>query len=118
MRDACIRTGVILVFLALTGLGCESRIDEANEEERLIGVKIYENERPLPALFEEWKALGINTVFARVELSTLDEFRALANAHDISLFLILPTFFKTSTESRIKSGTVRDSPAQVPRRTQ
>ena len=93
MRDTCIRTGVILVFLALTGLGCESRVDEANEEERLIGVKIYENERALPALFEEWKALGINTVFASVELSTLDEFRALANAHDISLFLILPTFF-------------------------
>ena len=99
MRDTCIRTGVILVFLVLTGLGCERRIDEANEEERLIGVKIYENERPLPALFEEWKALGINTVCARVELSTLDEFRALANAHDISLFLILPTFFNPETVS-------------------
>ena len=93
MRDTCIRTGVVLVFLALTGLGCEPRLDEASEAERLIGVKIYENERALPALFEEWKALGINTVFASVELSTPEAFRALAKAHDIRLFLILPTFF-------------------------
>ena len=62
MRDTCIRTGVVLIFLALTGLGCEARLDEASEEERLIGVKIYENQRALSALFEEWKALGINTV--------------------------------------------------------
>ncbi len=32
-------------------------------------------------------------VFASVELSTREEFRALANTHDIRLFLILPTFF-------------------------
>jgi hypothetical protein len=59
----------------------------------IVGVKIYETERELPELFEEWQALGVNTVFASEELTSSGGFRALARKNDIDLFIIFPVFF-------------------------
>ena len=44
----------------------------------IYGVKIYRTERDLPGVFEEWEALGINTVFVSEELASSGGFRALA----------------------------------------
>jgi hypothetical protein len=52
----------------------------------VIGVKIYDTERELPGLFEEWDALGINTVFASEELTSSGGFRALAKKISSSSF--------------------------------
>jgi len=60
---------------------------------RIIGVKIYETERELPGLFEEWQALGVNTVFASEELTASGGFRALAKKNGTDLFIIFPVFF-------------------------
>jgi hypothetical protein len=63
----------------------------------VIGVKIYDTERELPGLFDEWRALGINTVFAGEELTSSGGFRALARQNDIDLFIIFPVFFAPET---------------------
>ena len=44
----------------------------------IVGVTVFDTERELPGLFEEWRALGINTVFASEELTSSGGFRALA----------------------------------------
>jgi hypothetical protein len=59
----------------------------------IVGVKIYDTERELPELFEEWKALGINTVFAPEALMSSSGFRALAQRAHIGTFIIFPVFF-------------------------
>jgi hypothetical protein len=59
----------------------------------IVGVEIYDTDRDLPELFEEWRALGINTVFASEELTSSGGFRALAKKNGINLFIIFPVFF-------------------------
>ncbi len=63
----------------------------------VIGVKIYDTERELPGLFDEWRALGINTVFAGEGLTSSGGFRALAKRNDTDLFIIFPVFFAPET---------------------
>ena len=68
--------------------------DVPNEADRtIVGVRIYETERDLPGLFKEWRALGINTVFASEELTSTGGFRALAKKNNTGLFIIFPVFF-------------------------
>jgi hypothetical protein len=62
-------------------------------DDAIVGVKIYETERELKGLFEEWRALGINTVFASEELTSSGGFRALARKNDTALFVIFPVFY-------------------------
>jgi len=59
----------------------------------IVGVKIYQSERDPQALFDEWRALGINTVFASEELTSSAGFRALARKNDTDLFIIFPVFY-------------------------
>jgi hypothetical protein len=78
-----------------TGMPDPPRSSEAMELPggAIVGVKIYETERDLPELFEEWSALGINTVFASEELTSSGGFRALAKKNDTGLFIIFSVFF-------------------------
>jgi hypothetical protein len=59
----------------------------------MIGVKIYERAGDFPALFEEWRSLGINTAFVSAALASNREFRSTARAEGIALYIILPTFY-------------------------
>jgi hypothetical protein len=59
----------------------------------IVGVKIYDTERELPGLFDEWRELGINAVFAGEDLTASGGFRALARKNDLDLFIIFPVFF-------------------------
>jgi hypothetical protein len=61
-------------------------------DDAIVGVKIYESKRDLQELFEEWKALGINTVFASEELTSSRGFRALARKNDTDLVVIFPVY--------------------------
>ena len=74
-----------------TGTGLVAETDSIGR--RIIGAKIYETERELQGLFEEWKTLGISTVFVSEELTSAGGFRALAKKNDTDLFIIFPVFY-------------------------
>ena len=104
-----LRSGAVLLLATCLSVGCGGSPDTspsaaAPEGPRstepmeladgsIIGVKIYETERELPELFEEWRALGVNTVLASEELTSSRGFRALARKNDTDLFIIFPVFF-------------------------
>jgi hypothetical protein len=59
----------------------------------MIGVKVYETRRVPAGLFDEWRSLGINTVFASVALNQDPSIREQARRTGIARFVILPVFF-------------------------
>lgn len=84
-------------------------------DDAIVGVKIYESERDLQELFEEWKALGINTVFASEGMTSSRGFRALARKNDIDLFVIFPVFFapdELAEDPELAAVTVDGKPAK------
>ena len=58
-----------------------------------IGVKIYEHDGDLDALFRTWGELGIDTAFASEALAGAPGFRAKSAERGVDLFLIAPVFF-------------------------
>ncbi len=85
---------IIILGVAWSLISCSGkRLEVAFLKDRLIGVKIYDYNGNLPELFEEWKNLGINTVFTSASLDSNPEFRQLARQHKIATFIILPIFF-------------------------
>ena len=97
-KNKCI--GVIILFvlnLILFGLlgYCkkERAVEDKTDEDRIIGVKIYEYEGNLPVLFEEWRSMGINTAFVSESLASRSEFRSLAKEKGIAIFIIFPVFY-------------------------
>lgn len=84
---------ILLVFLVAL-LACSKQQPAANlKSEPIIGVKIYNHAGSLPALFEEWQSLGINTAFVSASLDSNSEFRNMADQFKIKTFIILPIFF-------------------------
>jgi hypothetical protein len=61
--------------------------------ELMAGIKIYDHGGPLPELFAEWRAIGVNTVFVSPELAGKAGFRDLARKQGMAVFLILPIFY-------------------------
>ncbi len=66
---------------------------ESSSKGKIIGVKIYEYKGDFNLLFNKWKELGINTVFAGTELLSDSEFISLAKKNNIDTYVILPIFF-------------------------
>jgi len=94
MNNKKIILWMIFSLFSLILMSCTSeRINEKDKKDQIVGVKIYEFEKSFQELFDEWRALGINTAFVSVSLGTQKEFRELANSNDISIFLILPIFY-------------------------
>jgi hypothetical protein len=58
----------------------------------VIGVKIYEHPGPYGPLVDEWRGLGIDTVFAGESLARNADFRRLVRSTGLTLFLIFPVF--------------------------
>ena len=59
----------------------------------MVGVKIYETRRDPAALADEWRRLGINTVFASVALNQDSAFRAQMKRAGIARYAIFPVFY-------------------------
>jgi len=78
----------ILLIFPLLYQGCSPE-----EQQALIGAKIYENSGSHKLLFEQWNDLGINTGFCSQELISDSEFMNEAREHNISTFVIFPVFF-------------------------
>jgi len=83
---------VVPLLLSLVS-GCGSK-EEKNSlgAEFIVGVKIYEHSGKFELLFENFKAAGVNTVFASVELLSNEEFKHQAERGEFKTFVILPIF--------------------------
>jgi hypothetical protein len=84
-------------------------------EEAIVGIKISETDRDLQELFEEWKALGINTVFASEKLTMSGGFRALARKNRTHLFVIFPVYHapdELAEDPELAAVTVDGRPAK------
>ena len=97
MTDTNLHHGLFILcsicLLAGCGAAPETAVPAEPQERSIVGVKIYDTERELTGLFEEWRALGINTVFASQTLTSSRGFRALARKNNTDLFIIFPVFF-------------------------
>lgn len=94
MKNKKIISLIILTFLSFILFSYSNgRMKEEWKRDNIVGVKIYEHEKSLPKLFEEWCSLGINTAFVSVSLYSNKEFRELAKRNDISIFIIIPIFY-------------------------
>ena len=82
---------ILSSFLILSSF--PGRAGESSPSGLMIGIKIYDYTGSFPKLFEEWRSLGINTVFVSPALESKPEFRALAKENGIATFIILPIFF-------------------------
>ncbi len=63
------------------------------QEEQIIGVKIYEHSGPYDQLFASWNTMGINTGFCSEDLISDQAFMKEAREKGISTFVIFPVFF-------------------------
>jgi hypothetical protein len=84
-------------------------------DDAIVGVKVYESERDLQELFDEWETLGINTVFASEELTSSRGFRALARKNDTDLFVIFPVYYgpeELAEDPELAAVTVDGKPAK------
>jgi hypothetical protein len=81
---------VLIAIMALTA-AC-SKGGRSVMRGPIIGVKIYEHPGPFGPLIREWRDLGINTAFVSEGLAANKDFRALARANAIALFIIYPVF--------------------------
>lgn len=88
----------VLVSMATGAPG--SKPVAAVEATRLIGIKIYDHTGDFRPLFEEWRAIGINTAFVSPALASKPEFRKLARESGTAVFLILPIFFNAEELER------------------
>ena len=106
---------IIILCVAWSLIGCSGKRSEvAFSKDRMIGVKIYDYDGSLPELFEEWKNLGINTVFTSASLDSNPEFRQLARQYKIAIFIILPIFFNPealNANPKLYALTDRGTPA-------
>jgi hypothetical protein len=59
----------------------------------IVGVKIYEYEQDLEALFDRWRQLGITTAFVSEQLAERSGFRDMARVTGTDLFVIFPVLY-------------------------
>jgi hypothetical protein len=90
MRFNVILLNFLLLVIVFTG--CREKRNSQDQSGLLIGVKVYNIDRELKSVFEEWSNLGINTVFASPSIFN-DQFSELAKKHKIETFIILPVFY-------------------------
>jgi len=84
-------------------IGC-THTKEKNEQQLLLGVKIYDYDGDFKSLFASWEEIGINTVFASVDLLSNSQFKQLSIENNIKTFVILPIFY--APEETTKDSTV------------
>ena len=82
---------LILIFFATIFMKA------ANNPEKIIGVKAYKLQNDLSSSMQELKSVGINTIFAGLELNDRPNFRNIANKMGVNRFVIIPIFFDSDT---------------------
>ncbi len=84
---------IFLILTFLLNFGYLSKTNCKVMQSKIIGVKIYSYNGNFKKLFNEWKRIDINTVFASVDLLSNNEFKKLAKLNNIKTFVILPIFY-------------------------
>jgi hypothetical protein len=80
-----------IVFLALQViLSCFSCM---RNDEKIIGIKIYEYNHDFNLLTDKWKDMGINTAFISKELAANTAFRQSLKKNHIKVYIIFPVFY-------------------------
>jgi len=79
--------------LALFLSNCSHVNRETPQNEKIIGVKIYEHSGDYHELFADFKNIGINTIFGSVKLLSDNKFKVLAKEKGIKTFGILPIYY-------------------------
>ncbi len=87
--------GIISVLLCISLIlpGCNKRAEETKQTDRIIGVKIYEHQEDFEELIQQWKELGVNTVFCSIDLYSNSDFRQLTRDNNLTTFIIFPVFY-------------------------
>jgi hypothetical protein len=97
-------TRAVLIIVALAAvavtLSLRRQARDSGPKDRLVGVKIYGYSGSVPALFEAWRSIGINTAFVSPALASQPEFRELAKKSGVPVFLIFPVFFDADELAR------------------
>lgn len=115
MRLTCIGIISFLFCVSLTLAGCNNRTKETETTDRIIGIKIYEYKEDFEKLIQQWKELGINTIFCSIELYSNSEFRTLTRDNDLTTFIIFPVFYDPEALSKnpgLYALTERGTPAR------
>ncbi len=92
---------LLLAYGVLIGFGTTLTPDSgllgqpnATESSRpLIGAKIYEYKGDFPKLFDQWRSIGLNTVFASESLVRTPGFMTAARQRKLGVYVIAPIFF-------------------------
>jgi hypothetical protein len=64
-----------------------------HDDPPIIGIKVYNPGNNYEDLISEWDELGINTVFAGIDLYSNRKFRELCRINELQSFIIFPVFF-------------------------
>ena len=83
----------ILIFSVLSLTSCNYRPENSSVEDKMIGVKIYDYNEDFKSLINDWKDMGINTVFTSPQFFSEKKFRTVIRENDITSFIILPIFY-------------------------
>ena len=85
--------GLLIIFSVLSLTSCNYRPENSSVEDKIIGVKIYDHNEDFESLINDWKEIGINTVFTSPQLFSDKKFRTITRENEITSFIILPIFF-------------------------
>ena len=83
----------LLLFSVISITSCNYNPGNSSVEDKIIGVKIYDHNEDFESLINDWKDMGINTVFTSPQLFSDRKFRILTKENEITSFIILPIFF-------------------------
>lgn len=85
-----------IIIINIMGLiGCKNGVKEKYRD-KMIGIKTYQLQTSPKRLVEQWKELGINTVFAGGSIYYNADFRRITRENGIVSFIICPIFFNES----------------------
>jgi len=84
---------VIFLLFSFLLFSCTNQESKNSIPGLIKGVKIYDYHNDFTQLFEQWKEIGINTVFVGLSLDSNKTFREMADKYGIKRFLIMPIFY-------------------------
>jgi hypothetical protein len=92
--DQCINYKMKKIFaVLLVGMTLLVVTGCARNDNRIIGIKIYEYNKDFKELVDKWAEMGINTAFISQELAENKVFRGILKENNIRVFIIFPVFY-------------------------
>jgi len=83
----------LCMFSVLSITSCNYKPGNSSVEGKMIGEKKYDHNKDFESLINDWKDMGINTVFTSPQLFSDKKFRTITRENEITSFIILPIFY-------------------------